>query len=359
MRRPAPADADVERIHAQLLPVLNRPRDLVRGPHELPHLVRPQRRPERRPRAQRVCVVRGTRVGRAHCHQVRAQRPRQLLVRLPHHLLGEVRVRVAEELPLCPHLVVRRHADGLRLAARPPVVRDQVRVLGDPAQRHAQHPDPLLPREHGRLRALHRHPQRRMRLLHRLRQHVPRWHREVPPLDRELVARPHLHDRARRLLPHLLCVVRLHQEPAQLRPRRAPPRPQLHATVAQDVERRDPLRHPRRVVDIRQHQVDPVPKPDLLRPRRAVGEEHVRRRHVRVLLEEVVFHRPGAVEPQLVRQLHHLDRLVEDTRFAHCVPRFRYDAAHRDSELHARPPPASAGPPHLATSATCRSGPLA
>ena len=177
---------------------------------------------------------------------------------------------------------------------------------------------------------------------------------------RVLVAHPHLDHRAGRLLPHLLRVIGFDEETPKLGPRRAAARAEFDAPVAQDVERCHPLGDARRVIDLREHEVDAVPKPDLLRPPGAVREEHIRRRHMRILFEEVVLHRPAAIEAKLVGQLDQLGILEEHPAFALAVPRLGDDGADGKAKLHRRILPGRA--PHRkcrANSGPARRGILA
>src|SRR4051794_12053030 len=83
---------------------------------------------------------------------------------------------------------------------------------------------------------------------------------------------------------------------------------------------------------------DAVAQADVGRALAGRGEEHLRRRRVRVLLEEVVLHLPHRVEAQPVGQLDLLERLVDDAVLLATFPRTRKLVLVEDAELHGVPP---------------------
>ena len=105
--------------------------------------------------------------------------------------------------------------------------------------------------------------------------------------------------------------VAVDEEAAQLRGRGGLAGPEVHAAVGDQVERRHALRHPRRVVDGGRDLDDPVAEPDALGAGGRGGQEDLRRRGVRVLLEEVVLHLPDVVEAEPVGQLDLGQRVLE------------------------------------------------
>ena len=84
---------------------------------------------------------------------------------------------------------------------------------------------------------------------------------------------------------------------------------QLDPAVAEEVERADPLGDPRRVVGRQLH--DAVAEADVLRPLAGGGEEHLGRRRVAVLLEEVVLHLPRVVVAEPVGELDLVEPVLE------------------------------------------------
>ena len=115
-------------------------------------------------------------------------------------------------------------------------------------------------------------PERRVRLLERLGDHVARRHApELAVPAGERLLDEHASDRAHGVLPHLALARAVDQEAAQLGRRGRLTRAELHSPVRDQVERGDPLRHPRRVVHGRRDLDDAVAQPDALRcapPRR-------------------------------------------------------------------------------------------
>src|SRR2546430_11199239 len=59
---------------------------------------------------------------------------------------------------------------------------------------------------------------------------------------------------------------------------------------------------------------DPVAQPDPARPLTGSGEEHLRRRGVRILLEEVVLDLPREVVAQPIGELYLVERLLQQDR---------------------------------------------
>ena len=80
--------------------------------------------------------------------------------------------------------------------------------------------------------------------------------------------------------------------------------------MREQVERADAFRDARRV--IRRQLDDAVREPDALRALAGGRQEHLGRRRVGVLLEEVVFDLPREVVAEPVRQLDLLERVVEE-----------------------------------------------
>ena len=82
--------------------------------------------------------------------------------------------------------------------------------------------------------------------------------------------------------------------------------------LGEDIKCRDPLGDANRMVVTVRHQRDSVAQPDAPGARRHVSQKHLRRGHVGVFVQSVVFHRPDAVVTQFVGQHRLLDaRLVE------------------------------------------------
>src|SRR2546430_13614955 len=93
--------------------------------------------------------------------------------------------------------------------------------------------------------------------------------------------------RSERLGPLVTLLVAIDQEPTQLGFRRGLARPEVAAAVRDEIQGRNPLSHARGVVEVERQLHDPVAEADARRSLRRGGEEHLGRRAVRVLLEEV------------------------------------------------------------------------
>ena len=137
------------------------------------------------------------------------------------------------------------------------------------------------------------------------------------------------------LFPHRALVVRVDPERVELGRRGPFAGAELDASAGQDVERGDPLRDARGMVDRGQGVHDAVTEPDALRALRCRGEEQLRRARVRVLLEEVVLDEPGAVDADPVGELDLLERLGEDAGFVAVLPRARHLMLEEQPESHA------------------------
>ena len=160
-------------------------------------------------------------------------------------------------------------------------------------------------------RAGDRHPHRRVRLLHRLRQHVAFGHRERSARRTTTCSSAHsFGQHAHELVPRLLGVVGVDVEAAELGPRGAARGADLEPTAREDVERRAALGDADRVVHLGHAHDRAVADADALGLRRDRGEHHLGRRAVRVLLEEVVLDRPHPVEAELVGEAGLLERVA-------------------------------------------------
>ena len=117
-----------------------------------------------------------------------------------------------------------------------------------------------------RLAPAARDPQRRVGLLLRLRDDVSRRHRDpAAVVAGERLLDEHPRDRVERLLPLGALQLTVDAEPAQLDLRAPLAGPELDPAAGDQVERRDPLGDPRRVVDGGRHLHDPVAEADAAR----------------------------------------------------------------------------------------------
>src|SRR5207253_5921222 len=85
------------------------------------------------------------------------------------------------------------------------------------------------------------------------------------------------------------------------------------------------------------------------RPAVRRGEEHLRGRTVRVLLEKVMLDRPDVVEAELVGELHLLEGVVVHGALGLARPRARDRELVEEAELHAYRPRASSSAASFAT----------
>ena len=180
------------------------------------------------------------------------------------------------------------------------------------------------------------HPQRRMRLLHRLRQHVA--HRHLVPLGVELDALvlEHRDDAAERVLPDLALGLHVAVEAAEFGDRCRLAGAHLDAAVGHQVEAGDAFGDALRRVGGELH--DAVAEPDVLGALAGGAEEDFRRRRVGVFLEEVVLDLPGVVVAKPVGQLHLSERVLIELAFVVRPPWARKLQLVEDAEFHGRVP---------------------
>ena len=142
-------------------------------------------------------------------------------------------------------------------------------------------------------------PERRMRLLHRLRHHVAARHREEFALEAGIGVHRHhvgaLLD-APRATSALLDRIEADIEAAELQQRSALAGAEFDAAVGDEIERGDALGDARRMIVARRHQADAVAEPDLLGALRAGGQENFRRGGVRIFLEKMVLDLPDVID---------------------------------------------------------------
>jgi hypothetical protein len=143
------------------------------------------------------------------------------------------------------------------------------------------------------------HPQRRMRLLHRLRHHVAQGNVEILAVMLGADLGEHRKDRCDSLLEHFALGFHVASERRQLGDGRALAHAELAAAAAQQIEHRDALGDARRMIGGELE--DAVAEPDLLRALARRGEEGFRRRRMRIFFEEVMLDHPGVVVSHPVR----------------------------------------------------------
>ena len=202
-------------------------------------------------------------------------------------------------------------------------------------EREGQRADALLRRQMNGLAPAAGHPHGWMRPLARLGDDVARRHGDVAagvPGER-LLGEAAQRD-AQALLPHGALVRRVDQKTAELGLRRRLAGAEVDAAVREQIEGRETLGHPGRMVEGRRHLDDAVPEANALGALRDRGEEHLRRARVAVLLEEVVLDLPDVVDPEPVGERALLERLLEHAVLGVGVPGARELVLVEDPELH-------------------------
>jgi hypothetical protein len=130
-------------------------------------------------------------------------------------------------------LFVLDGADGLRALGEPGAVR--IDLLLQALRRHPDaeraQPDAVAPHLAVPFEARRRAPQRRVRILQRLRQHPPPRQRPVLALELELVVRPATHHHLERLAPHRARLVGIDAEAFEFGARRRAPGAELDAPI--------------------------------------------------------------------------------------------------------------------------------
>ena len=203
-------------------------------------------------------------------------------------------------------------------------------------EREGQRADALLRRQQDRVATRARHPQRRVRLLHRLRHDVAGRHRDEPAIDARERCLGHAPDGDLETLePCIPLDERVDAESAELGLRRRLARAELDATARDEVEHGDPLGRARGMVVTGRGLDDAVAEPDVLRALAACGEEHLGRARVGVLLEEVVLDLPHNIEAEPIGQLDLVERVLDQLELAPLVPWPRQLVLEEDAELHA------------------------
>ena len=311
--------------------------------------------------AECVCLDRsGNRVG------VVALRSTTLDVLRPHIGLAglmvaedvEVAERVAEEVGALGAttdglvlVVVQHHrADtgDLRIdveADRVALLSEGALVLGDPVdslfgidEGERQRAHALLGGQQDRFAATAGHPQRWVRLLHRLGDDVARWHLHVLAVDAGERGLGHAaHGHLETLEPLLALVQRIHAEAAELCFARRLATAELDPPARYQVEHADPLGGARRMVELRRSEDDAVAEAHVLGALAACREEDLGRGGVAVLLQEVVLDLPDVLDAERVGQLDLVERVRDQLVLGAVVPGSPDLVLVEDAELHGQP----------------------
>ena len=199
----------------------------------------------------------------------------------------------------------------------------------------AQRAHPPAPRARDGVDVGARDPEGRMRRLVGLGHDVARGELPEPPLELHRGAREHRHQRAHGLFPLLALVAHARAERVQLDRALRLPQSQLHAAAREDVEHRRALGHADRMAGRQLH--DAVAEPDLRRALARGAQEHLGRRHVRVLLEKVMLDDPRIVIAEPVGELDLGEHVRKQAVLALVRPRSRQLRLVEDAELHLGP----------------------
>ena len=177
-----------------------------------------------------------------------------------------------------------------------------------------------------------RDPERRMRLLQRLGNHVARGKVVVLAVKFPILAGEHRDDGAHRLLPAFALVAHADAERMQFRRPRRLAHAEIDAAAGQQIERRHLLRHALRLVG---GELDhAMAEPDALGALARRAEEHLGGGGVRVLLEEVMLDHPGIVVAEFVGELELVERLLKQLVFAGRGPGARQLMLVEHAEFH-------------------------
>jgi hypothetical protein len=112
--------------------------------------------------------------------------------------------------------------------------------------------------------------------------------------------------------------------------------PQLDAAAREEIQRGHALGHADRMIGRKLD--DPVAQADALRALARRAQEHLGRRAVGVLLEEVVLDAPRVVEAEAIGQLDLRERVLEQLVLASLLPGAGKLQLVEDADLHGRAP---------------------
>ncbi len=177
-----------------------------------------------------------------------------------------------------------------------------------------------------------RHPQRRMRLLIRLRQHVAQRHVEVLAVMLGAAILEHRDDGLHGLFEDLALVLHRHAERLELGRRCAFAHAELATAARQQVEAGDTLGDARGM--IRRDLVNAVAEPDLLGALARGREERFGRRRMRIFFEEVMLDFPRIVVAELVGEFDLAQRVLIKPVFVALFPGARQLQLIKYAEFH-------------------------
>ncbi len=177
-----------------------------------------------------------------------------------------------------------------------------------------------------------RAPQRRMRLLHRLRHDVAQREIEIGAVIFAAAILEHRDDRAHRVFPHRAFFVEGAAKGFELGAAGALAHAEFDAAAADEVECGDALGDPRRRARRQLH--DAVREPDVLGALARGTEKHLGGRRMRIFFEKMVLDLPGIVVAEPVGQLDLVERVLVEPQLAARLPRPRQLQLIENAELH-------------------------
>ena len=124
---------------------------------------------------------------------------------------------------------------------------------------------------------------------------------------------------------HCACLRRaVDAEAAQFHLRTGFSGTELHAAARDQVERRDALGHPRRMIEVGRKLDDAVAQAHALRALAGGGQKHLGCARVRILLQEMMLHFPDRFEADAVGQFHLFERVAQQLFLGAFGPRPRH-----------------------------------
>ena len=172
------------------------------------------------------------------------------------------------------------------------------------------------------------HPQRRMRLLHRLRHHVAQGNVEILAVMLGAAVLVNIGKIARTASSNTSRLVSMSRPNGVSSVIEAlSPMPNSQRPLAQQIEHRDALGDARGMIGGELE--DAVAEPDVLGALAGGGEEGFRRRRVRIFLEEMMLDHPGVVVAEPVGGLQLRQRILVELEFVAVAARGAAVAAHR------------------------------
>ena len=203
-------------------------------------------------------------------------------------------------------------------------------------ERERQRAHALLGGQQDGLAATARDPQRWVRFLDGLRDDVARRHLHVLAVDAGERCLGHATDRDLETFQPLLALLqRIDTEARELGLTRRFAAAELDTPAADEVEHADPFGGARRMVELRRGQDDAVTEAHVLGALTACRQEHLGRRRVAVLLEEVVLDLPHVLDAERVGELDLIEGVLDELTLRAVVPRPPDLVLVEDPELHA------------------------